>query len=94
LVTLNKQGKASQHQYLDHWIDETHFHWQSQNATDPNSQRGQDLIHHEARGIGIHLFVRNAKLSAGKAAPFTYQGRFRVTSHQGRRPMSVVLEAV
>lgn len=94
LVTLNKQGKAAQHQYLDHWIDETHFHWQSQNATDPNSQRGQDLIHHEARGIDIHLFVRNAKLSAGKAAPFTYQGRFRVTSHQGSRPMSVVLEAV
>jgi hypothetical protein len=23
---------------MDHWIDDSHFHWQSQNATDPSSQ--------------------------------------------------------
>jgi len=27
LVTLNKQGKAQQHRYHDHWIDEYTFHW-------------------------------------------------------------------
>jgi hypothetical protein len=26
LVTLNKQGKANEHRYLDHWIDATRFH--------------------------------------------------------------------
>lgn len=90
LVTLNKQGKADEHKYMDHWVDDTHFHWQSQNATDPASKRGREIIDHAALGIDIHLFVRDHKLLAGKAAPFVYQGRVRYVSHQGSRPMSVV----
>lgn len=90
LVTLNKQGKADEHKYLDHWIDDHHFHWQSQNATTPSSKRGQELIDHEARGIAIHLFVRDGKLAGGKAAPFVYHGRATYESHQGSAPMSVV----
>jgi len=58
LVTINKQGKADEHKYMDHWIDDSHFHWQSQNATDPSSKRGQEIIRHAALGIDIHLFVR------------------------------------
>ena len=76
--------------YMDHWIDDSHFHWQSQNATHPSSKRGQDIIRHAALGIDIHLFVRVNKLAAGKAAPFTYQGRVVYESHQGSQPMSVV----
>ena len=90
LVTLNKQGRADEHKYMDHWIDDTHFHWQSQNATDPTSKRGDEIIRHAALGIDIHLFVRDTKLAAGKAAPFTYHGRVRYLSHQGSRPMSIV----
>jgi hypothetical protein len=41
-------------------------------------------------GIDIHLFVRENKLAAGKAAPFTYHGRVVYQSHQGSQPMSVV----
>jgi superfamily II DNA or RNA helicase/SAM-dependent methyltransferase/SOS-response transcriptional repressor LexA len=90
LVTLNKQGKAEEHKYLDHWIDEHHFHWQSQNATTPESKRGREIIEHEARGIGIHLFVREGKLAGGKAAKFVYRGRAKYESYKGSRPMSVV----
>jgi SOS-response transcriptional repressor LexA len=90
LVTLNKQGKAQEHKYLDHWIDEHHFHWQSQNATTPESKRGREIIEHERRGIAIHLFVRDGKLAGGKSAPFVYHGRVTYESHQGRGPMSVV----
>lgn len=90
LVTLNKQGKADEHKYLDHWIDEHHFHWQSQNATTPESKRGREIIEHERRGIAIHLFVRDGKLAGGKAAPFVYQGRATYESHQGSGPVSVV----
>jgi superfamily II DNA or RNA helicase/HKD family nuclease/SOS-response transcriptional repressor LexA len=90
LVTINKQGRADEHKYMDHWIDDSHFHWQSQNATDPNSKRGQEIIRHSALGIDIHLFVRQNKLAAGKAAPFTYYGRVVYQSHQGSQPMSVV----
>jgi hypothetical protein len=90
LVTINKQGRADEHKYMDHWIDDSHFHWQSQNATDPSSKRGQEIIRHAALGIDIHLFVRENKLAAGKAAPFTYHGRVLYQSHQGSLPMSVV----
>ena len=92
LVTLNKQGKAEEHKYLDHWIDEHHFHWQSQNSTTPESKRGREIIEHERRGIAIHLFVRDGKLTGGKAAPFVYQGRVTYESHQGSGPMSVVFD--
>ena len=89
LVTLNKQGKAQEHRYHDHWIDEHTFHWQSQNATTPSSKRGQEIIQHEAKGIAIHLFVREAKLEGGKGAPFVYRGRAIYAAHTGSNPMSV-----
>ena len=92
LVTLNKQGKSTEHRYHDHFIDECHFHWQSQNSTTPQSKRGRELIEHEQRGIVIHLFVREHKLAGGKAAPFRYYGPVHYLSHQGSAPMSIVWE--
>lgn len=92
LVTLNKQGKIEEQRYIDHWIDEHHFHWQSQNATTPTSKRGREIIEHEKMGLSIHLFVRDHKLQAGKAAPFVYLGKARYQSHTGSAPMSVVWE--
>ncbi len=90
LVTLNKQGKAEDHRYTDYWIDENTFHWQSQNATTPTSKRGREIIEHKKDGQKIHLFVRENKLSAGKAAPFVYFGPIDYVSHQGSEPMSVI----
>jgi hypothetical protein len=90
LVTLNEQGNADEHKYMDQWVDDTHFHWQSQNATDPTSKRGREIIDHAALGIDIHLFVPDQKLLAGKAPPFVYHGRVRYQSHQGSQPMSMV----
>ena len=69
---------------------QVHFQWQSQNATDPVSKKGNEIIRHAALGIDIHLFVREHRLAAGKAAPFVYHGRVRYQSHQGSQPMSVV----
>ena len=89
LVTLNKQGKAEDHRYTDYWIDENTFHWQSQNATTPSSKRGREIIEHRKAGRKIHLFVRDNKLSGGKAAPFIYFGAVEYRSHQGSEPMSV-----
>lgn len=90
LVTLNKQGKAEDHRYADYWIDENTFHWQSQNATTPSSKRGREIIEHKKDGRKIHLFVRENKLFAGKAAPFLYFGPVDYVSHQGSEPMSVI----
>jgi superfamily II DNA or RNA helicase/HKD family nuclease/SOS-response transcriptional repressor LexA len=92
LVTLSKRGKTEEHRYLDHWIDEHTFHWQSQNATTPTSKRGEEIIHHRTRGIDLHLFVRKDRLASGKAAPFVYQGKITYRSHQGSGPMSVTFD--
>jgi len=89
LVTLNKQGKAEDHRYTNYWIDENTFHWQSQNTTNPTSKRGREVIEHKKNGRKIHLFVRENKLSAGKAAPFLYFGPVDYISHQGSEPMSI-----
>jgi superfamily II DNA or RNA helicase/SAM-dependent methyltransferase/SOS-response transcriptional repressor LexA len=92
LVTLNKQGKAAEHRYTDHWIDERHFHWQSQNSTSPKNKRGREIIEHQRKGITVHLFVRETKLHNGKAAPFTYHGKIRYVEHSGSQPMNVKWE--
>ena len=92
LVTLNKQGKAEDHRYLDHWIDDHTFHWQTQNSTTPQGKRGREIIEHERLGIALHLFVRDTKLSGGKAAPFVYHGKVRYRTHSGSGPMSVIFE--
>ena len=93
-MTLNKQGKAKDHRYVDHWIDKTTFHWQSQNSTTSSSARGRELSNHEKLGISLHLFVRESKLHGGKGAPFTYEGRVRYVRHTGEAPMSVILRLV
>ncbi|HHJ18884.1 MAG TPA: DUF3427 domain-containing protein [Gammaproteobacteria bacterium] len=90
LVTLNKQGKGKDHRYHDYFVDERHFHWQSQNSTTPQNKRGRELIEHERLGIDVHLFVREHKLRMKKAAPFRYYGPVHYQKHEGSGPVSVV----
>jgi superfamily II DNA or RNA helicase/HKD family nuclease len=94
LVTLNKQGRAADHRYLDHWIDDHTFHWQSQNSASPTSKRGREIIEHQQLGISIHLFVREARLAGGTAARFVYFGPVIYRSHHGSEPMSVVFDVM
>ena len=56
----------------------------------PSSKRGREIIEHKKTGRKIHLFVRENRLSAGKAAAFTYHGPVDYVSHQGSEPMSVI----
>ncbi len=93
LITLNKQGKAEDHRYHDHWVDDSTFHWQSQNQTTPGDKKGREIINHRQLGIKIHLFIREEKLHAGKSAPFTYYGPVDYVSHKGSQPMSVLLRS-
>ncbi|MFP4181566.1 MAG: DUF3427 domain-containing protein, partial [Thiohalospira sp.] len=90
LVTLNKQGKQDEHRYLDYFIDEQTFHWQSQNQTTPESKRGREIVEQAQRGTKIHLFVRDQKLGPdGRSAPFRYLGTVDYLSHEGSAPMGV-----
>ena len=89
-VTLNKQGKQKHQQYHDYFIDNDHFHWQSQNSTDPKSGRGKGIINHEQNESHVYLFVRKNKLEGKTAAPFIYCGALNYENHTGTKPMSVV----
>lgn len=91
LVTLDKQGREEEQQYLDHWVDGQHFYWQSQNSVGPQDKKGQELIRHREIGITVQLFVRDKKLGRdGKAAPFRYCGPVDYVRHEGAKPMGVV----
>ena len=89
LVTLNKQGQQAVHRYHDYFIDESTFHWQSQNSTSPISKKGKGVIEHQATGSHIHLFIRKNKLQNGMGAPFIYCGSVNYLSHTGSNPISV-----
>lgn len=92
LVTLNKQGKGSEHQYHDYFVDEKHFHWQSQNSTSPSNKRGREIIEQEKIGSSVYLFVRDHKLRGKTAAPFKFYGEVKYKKHVGEKPMNVTWE--
>ena len=89
LVTLNKQGKGSEHQYHDYFVDEQYFHWQSQNSTSPSNKRGREIIEHEKIGSKVYLFVREHKLRGKTAAPFMFYGEVKYKKHVGEKPINV-----
>lgn len=90
LATLNKQGRLSDYRYVDGFMPDGRFRWQSQNRTIPTSKWGAELVHHEERKIPVYLFVREYRLRDGKAAPFVFHGRVRYDGHEGSGPMNVV----
>ncbi|ANB57775.1 DEAD/DEAH box helicase family protein [Anoxybacillus sp. B7M1] len=90
-VNLNKSQKVEEHlHYKDYFIDQKHFHWQSQNQTSHDSSVGKNYIHHKNRGIHIHLFVRKFEEMHGMTLPFTYLGEVDYVSSYGDKPMSIM----
>jgi superfamily II DNA or RNA helicase/HKD family nuclease len=89
-INLNKGEKVADHlQYHDYFMDQQHFHWQSQNATSHESTRGQEYIHHQEKGIHIHLFVRKFESMHGVTLPFTYLGEIEYVTSSGDKPMNI-----
>jgi superfamily II DNA or RNA helicase/HKD family nuclease len=77
--------------YQDCAITETLFQWESQAATRTSSDRGQDYVHHAARGITVHLFLRESKEEDGDlgAPAYVYAGPMTYESHIGDQPMRI-----
>ncbi len=88
-VTLSKQQAETDYQYHDYFIDDSHFHWQSQNRTTPENDKGKRIIHSNTSDSSIYLFVRKFPKLAGKAAPFIFCGRISYLKHSGSAPISV-----
>jgi superfamily II DNA or RNA helicase/HKD family nuclease/diadenosine tetraphosphate (Ap4A) HIT family hydrolase len=84
LVSLEKTGANPDHQYVDHFVSDREFSWQSQNRTTQQSKHGQMIQGHRAKGLNVHLFVR-----PGRRGPFVYCGEVDFVSWEGSAPISV-----
>lgn len=90
LVSLNKQGLGSAHQYADRFLSRSEFQWVSQNRTTQNSAAGLKIRDHAQQGIAVHLFVRDRrKTPAGTGAPFVYCGDVDFEAWEGNQPITV-----
>jgi superfamily II DNA or RNA helicase/HKD family nuclease/diadenosine tetraphosphate (Ap4A) HIT family hydrolase len=89
LVTLAKDDMNAEHRYVDHFVSDREFAWQSQNQTTQASKRGQLLRNHQAQRHRVHLFVRPTKKTGSKPTPFVYCGEIDFISWDGDAPISI-----
>ena len=89
LVTLTKDDMNATHRYVDHFVSDHEFAWQSQNRTTRASKNGQLLSDHQTRGKRIHLLVRPTKKTGSKPTPFIYCGEVDFVSWEGDAPISI-----
>ncbi|RNA64756.1 DUF3427 domain-containing protein [Prosthecochloris sp. ZM_2] len=95
LVTLNKSDKdfSRETQYEDYAINETLFHWQTQNSASPDTPAGQSYINHRKEKKTLLLFVREHKKDAyGFTMPYHFLGPVAYQSHKGAKPMNIIWE--
>lgn len=92
-VTLDKSKGhySSSTMYEDYALKEDLFHWQSQNATRPESPKGLSYINHKKLGKKILLFVRERqKNENGIFMAYVYLGPVEIVSYSGSQPMSII----
>jgi hypothetical protein len=89
LVTLSKDGMSADHRYVDHFLSDREFAWQSQNRTTRASKHGEMLANHKALGKIVHLFVRPTKKTGSKPTPFIYCGPVDFVSWEGDAPILI-----
>jgi hypothetical protein len=79
----------TEHRYVDHFVSDREFAWQSQNRTKRDSKHGQLLSNHRVQGKRVHLFVRPTKKIGSKPTPFIYCGEVDFVSWEGDAPISI-----
>jgi superfamily II DNA or RNA helicase len=91
-VTLKKSEKeySPTTLYDDYAINEYLFHWQSQNATSPNSPKGLSYINHKEQEKKILLFVREQNDDEyGFTMSYVFLGEANFMKSIGSKPMNV-----
>src|SRR5205814_8492803 len=84
LVNLEEQGGNPEYRYVNQFVSNHEFSWQSQKRTAQDSRSGQMIRDHKAMGLDVHLLVR-----AGRRGPFIYCGELDIGSWEGNSPISV-----
>jgi superfamily II DNA or RNA helicase len=91
-VTLKKSEKeySPTTLYDDYAINEYLFHWQSQNATSPESHKGLSYINQEDHDKKILLFVREQNEDEyGFTMSYVFLGEANFVNSSGSKPMNV-----
>jgi hypothetical protein len=91
-VTLNKDDKnhSATTMYKDYAISPELFHWESQNATSPESPTGRRYLGRLKHESHILLFTRNtADDETGLTVPYTCLGPVDYVQHSGERPIAI-----
>ena len=79
--------------YDDYAINETLFHWQSQNAAGPETPKGLSYIRHQDDKKRILLFVREkSKDQYGNTMGYVFVGEGLLKDHYGAKPMNIKWE--
>ncbi|MEU6946277.1 DUF3427 domain-containing protein [Streptomyces sp. NPDC046316] len=92
LITLEKDEKdfSPQTRYRDYALNESHFHWESQNQTSETSPTGIRYKNHKALGSHVLLFVRrHKKTDIGGPQPWMLLGPAEYVDHKGSNPMGI-----
>lgn len=79
--------------YDDYAINETLFHWQSQNSAGPDTSKGLSYINHEQKGKRILLFIREKnKDEFGNTMGYVFIGDGQLKEYYGAKPMNIKWE--
>ena len=77
----------------DYAINETLFHWQSQNSISPNTPTGISYINHISNKKRILLFVRETKNDEFKSTKgYVFIGEGLLKEYSGAKPMNIKWE--
>ncbi|WP_329042941.1 DUF3427 domain-containing protein [Streptomyces sp. NBC_01422] len=93
LVTLEKDEKdfSPETRYKDYALNDSLFHWESQNQTSESSPTGIRYQTHKERGTHVLLFVRRyKKTDIGGPQPWMLLGPTEYVEHKGSKPMGIV----
>ncbi|WP_207426658.1 DUF3427 domain-containing protein [Pedobacter sp. SYSU D00535] len=91
-ITLKKSEKeySPTTLYDDYAINEYLFHWQSQNATSPESSKGQSYLKHQQLNKTILLFVREQNDDEyGNTMSYVFLGDANFMKSSGSKPMNI-----
>ena len=92
LITLEKDEKdfSPQTRYRDYAMNDSLFHWESQNQTSSTSPTGLRYQAHKAQGTHVMLFVRRyKKTDVGGPQPWMLLGPADYVRHESSKPMGI-----
>ncbi|MFF2962186.1 DUF3427 domain-containing protein [Streptomyces sp. NPDC057963] len=93
LITLEKNEKdfSPETRYKDYALNESLFHWESQNQISETSATGIRYQTHKDKDTHVLLFVRRyKKTDIGGPQPWMLLGPAEYVEHKGSRPMGIV----